>query len=202
MIHEKDNARTLFFARLKREGRYADFQARIKAKEEETGKTYLSLMLGVMKEMGYVSQNDERTRADQYELTKPETEGEERAQVSLSSEAARFERAVAALPKKAKEKDIMEWINCHPAMLRAARTGSATVLGIDDIRRAPSQGAVNQLQHWSNHQDAFHVKYLEIKKKEIQGAEDEPDSIKNADPTLAECEILLREVEGALAVAV
>ena len=65
----------------------------------------------------------------------------------------KFDKKVAGLPERASVTLEQNWIKNHPAMRRGTRAEDKSkdiILTLEDLKGAPSQWAVNQLQHWCN----------------------------------------------------
>lgn len=121
-------------------------------------------------------------------------------------EEAAWYRAIAKLPNSAPGARELNWIRNHPAMGRLSRNkmkGSIekVVLKVEDIKDAPSQAAVQSLQHWANNPDEFHKMILQEQRKATSVANDgsfvdETDEL----PEIKAIDELLMSLDGAVQV--
>lgn len=204
----EDNARGLFFQRLKREGRFKAFQQAHSRIIEETGKTRFQTMQRAMVEFGYEGPKREHELYEEYVVNNSKRNAvEERriVQASINEErmVEEFDEAIRMLPSNAPAEDEMAWIRSHPAMCRRSRQKDKTkdvIVTAHDVLystsgRAPSQAAAYALQHWCNCPHEFFKQVLtEDKKKTGEAEAAKPIEIEE---DLQEVERLLKYVKGA-----
>jgi len=91
----------------------------------------------------------------------------------------------------------LTWISAHPAMGRFDRNGGETVLITkEDIKGAPSQAAVQQLQHWVNKPGDFHKQLMAMQKKSI-AEDDGPGADTGSAPQVARIDEMLKLIRGS-----
>jgi hypothetical protein len=190
------NGRQLFVARLRREGRYPEWSARLKQLHQETGKSYLLIMDQVMQEMGYVSCADEKARVKQFEASVQET--------GLQADLT-FLEVFNRLPRKAPRQIELDWVAAHPLMSEFDRRNDPSVHikvlgkhllavedgGVCEHGECKSQVAANELQHWCNHTGEFYKRRLSDSPKRT---EETAKGGVEEDLTLAEVERLLKSL--------
>jgi hypothetical protein len=187
---KKRTGRRIFLERMKAEGRYKEYIAKVKARKAETGQGWSVCTWPVMREMGYLGPQGERNAEVERLQKQVEVQAEtiqavrgekvaaslEEKKLTIRQEALRrnFEEAVASLPPKAPYQEEIDWIRAHPAMMRQARShskkGTPVNICADDVLcaphgKAPSHSAVYMLAHWSNNPAKFFEKILDEHKK-------------------------------------
>lgn len=194
----------IFQQRMDRAGRLKDLNNRCKELMAETGKSYSTVRWQAMREFGYEGPKEEQALHAEYlaserEKLEEEVLGEslrQQAETAEEKEAREFEQAYQSLPLTASPASEIEWIRSHPAMSRMDRQSDKTKpvkITAEDARHEGgcSQSAVNQLCHWANRPGEFYKQLLQEHRKKI---EDEGQSDKRADPSLADVQAYLSQV--------
>jgi hypothetical protein len=156
--------RALFLRRLEKEGRLKEYRERVKEwriKQRLDGEKPNPFPEPVMREFGFLSFVDERMRAGA-------------AESDALAEA--LESEMTGLPTSAPAVTELDWINGHPAMLRAPdQTGNVALCKNDvngtSVGPAPSKRAVAALAHWVNHKIEFYRQMMSVQKKETDSKE-------------------------------
>lgn len=147
---------TLFVDRMKREGRFEEWQEGLAKVQAETGQKFSQARWAAMRACGYTSPEEER-RLQMLWRAKEEAKSEAAATAESEKkedENSAFEAALAKLPAKGDRQTELDWIMSHVALTRRARGAdkSAPVLiTADDILSAahgpaPSRAAAIRLQ--------------------------------------------------------
>lgn len=204
---KRKTGRYLFLERLKREGREHEWYDRLRRVQEETGKQFNAASVQVMKELGYISREDEQEKEDRRlaslhkEAAQVEFE-QKREEFVATVHAADFEDAVAKLPDTCPAQVELDWIRNHPAMFRKSRSTQKMkdiLLTVEDVLSpphgcAPSKGAVIALQHWCNQPTEFFKQLLGEQKKQTEAAGHTGQKFGGDD--ISEVERLLQEIGG------
>lgn len=157
--------KALFLRRLEKEGRLEEYRKAVKDNRIRCRMTGEPLPAGmpeeIMKQFGFLSFVDERMRA---------------SAASSDALAKALEVEMAGLPVTAAASVELDWINGHPAMLRAPdSTGNVTLVPEDvketSIGPAPSKRAVAALAHWVNYKVEFYRQMMSVQKKETDSKE-------------------------------
>jgi predicted alpha-1,6-mannanase (GH76 family) len=199
------SGRRLFLERMRRDGRWREWQQKIKAKMAEMGKGFSVASWPTMREMGYVNSKTERELEAAYldslieDKRKSKTEAI-KEEIRRERSTANFEEAVGSLPAKAPYQEEIDWIRAHPAMMRLSKSKDKTKqvqITVDDVLcaphgKAPSQSAVYMLNHWANCPGKFFEKILDEHKK-IKDSNEQIKS-KSKDRGIDEIESLLDAV--------
>lgn len=142
------------------------------------------------------------------ELTPEQLKKREQAREwSRRSRAKAAERKLMAtlvdIPQSSTAARELAWIRAHPAMSRGARQGSTVILTAEDVLspphgKAPSQSAVNQLQHWVNKPDEFFKQLMQVERKQIsESSESEALLDDDLPPEVTRIDEMLQLIEGA-----
>jgi hypothetical protein len=218
---KRPGVRVMFSMRMKREGRYEEFQSALAEVIKERSATGAVVdtrfaTTEAMRRMGYQGEAEEKKNHRAWERSQVKHGAEREEEIIRASQKRqadiaalddeerqlRFETAVSTLPNAADPIREWEWMGAHPAMMRKdrARTDLKRIeLTEDDVLRpphgpAPSKRAVGQLQHWCNNPREFYKAMIGVHKKQQEGTDGEP---LDADEDLAEVERLLKEVKRA-----
>ena len=198
----------LFGERMKREGRWTEFQNRIKAVKAETGKQWGPAQWVAMREFGYVDAKAERKlyeeflHAEHHDIMAEEAAAEMEAEKSALLQRE-FDEVVATLPANADVAKELAWIESHPAMRRLSRNSDQTAIVLIDVEdlmaaphgECPSQAAANALQHWANNVSEFHKYMMSEKKKKTEDEDKEVEAIQ--DKKIDEIHQILDSVQNA-----
>lgn len=203
----------MFRQRMKREGRSAELETRVRAVMQERGLLYRAAMrLYVMPAMGFISDEAEvrlyrQHMMDVHHLASETVVAEDAEEERLRTADEEYEDALMTLQPNAPKAKELEWIEAHPAMMRQSRLQAGSVSGkssgvvllmAKDILNAPhgpcpSRSAANQLQHWVNHSQKFFEQIMsEAKKKSTgdgtggDGSETVEDNLDDLDASLAQ----------------
>jgi hypothetical protein len=192
----------LFKARMKREGRWREWQDTILAVRKEKGTNLAAATWETMRRMGYEGSEKERELAEEYHLRSlGVTINKEREAINRERLTEDFDEAMRMLPDTALGSTEIDWIRGHPLMCKADRQEGnlkKIIVNATDILqapngRAPSKSAVVQLQHWCNAPREFFKQVLSEQKKQTEEAEAQKIE---ADPGIDEIERLLKEVKS------
>lgn len=188
----------LFCLRMKRDGRFQEFQTRYRELKPTFGNKAKAT---AMREFGYINAQVERAAAMQYERTLAARDASKRNAAMRGPHA--FEVAFAMLPDTAAPKTEMDWIRAHPAMMRKIRAKDtiATIqLTAQDVLspphgQAPSKSAVLALQHWANKPDEFFKMLMTEHKKNSEAAASAEKKVESV-ADLQEVERMLMEMRS------
>lgn len=207
--------RMRFSLRMKREGRYSEYQSVIDDVIRELGCDRRKAIGVAMRRLGFAGARKEKKKHQEWERVQAKTAMEieaERLRLARSEKTKaeyaaideeqrefEFERAFASLPTVADPQTEWEWLGGHPAMMRKDRAKSdlkRIELSAEDILSpphgiAPSKRAVLQLQHWCNAPREFYKAMIGVHKKQQEG---EGASEVGQDEDLAEVERMLKEM--------
>jgi len=182
----KPAARTLFFNRLRREGRYQKYLAVLRERSGgfENKVAWNKIAPTVMKEFGYEGPKKEREIHATYLASKhkgllAEQLRAEKEEIRKERVVENYEDALRGLPNRASSAVEMEWIRAHPAVSRLDRQKDQTkqvILTAEDVLLpphgpAPSKYAVQALQHWVNRPGKFFEQMLSEDKKAMVESE-------------------------------
>ncbi len=180
--------RRLFGERMKREGRYNDWQKRITYWRKEGGLQWTPASWRAMYDFGYVNAAQEREFARIHE----ESLLDEHIKDELRNESARHEESVARvtfdeimeqLPATASAREELDWISSHPAMMREPDDDGLVTLTVADLTDAngepPSRSAVGRLKHWCNNRSEFFKALMTTDRKAAGGDDTGKGSVKD-----------------------
>jgi hypothetical protein len=197
---------TLFCDRLKREGRYKDFMARVKAYMAEHSLRWGQALRPVMIEFGFESPKKEKALAAQWEAecTTYGVDLKIRKHITKLDEGIRLdniEDIISRLPSCANPSVEMDWIRSHPAMCRRKLNPQADQIKImpEDLLHAPggkcpSAAAALMLINYADAPAEFFKQVLTEHKKKTEGGEASQTVEGPAD--WAELEKQLEEING------
>lgn len=144
---------------------------------------------------------DAELTADQMKLRIKRRE-EQRKSRARKAERILME-TLAKIPQSSTAAKELAWIRAHPAMSRGARMGTSVIITADDVLspphgKAPSQSAVNQLQHWVNKPDEFFKQLMQVERKQIsEASESEVLLDDDLPPEVTRIDEMLQLIEGA-----
>lgn len=213
---KKSTPLDLFFGRLIREGRKAEYDALLKERTEK-----LPFLSGLAKahatrklrgelalEMGYQGVGEKALHRLYLNSAEVQIDAIVQRRVAAVAKAQKpaleWEEAVASLPPSADMRVEFDWISAHPAMSRHSRQtdmSKPVLLTSNDILHAkhgpaPSAAAANRLQNWAASPAKWND-YSAALMKKPEATESSPNSDVMEDVGLEEIERLLKEVAGA-----
>jgi hypothetical protein len=207
-MDKPDPVTKLFAVRMEREGRAAEFRARIKAVMAADGSTFTPARYKVMREFGYVSPKEERKIDAEFRRTAQaavEKKVEEKifGEVREEKRILDFEQSLIGLPANASPAVELDWVRAHPALCRLARMEGEkkeVVITADDVLRAPhgkapSRAAVNMLQDAANRPAKFHDAVTGELKKRMDAGDDTESQGAKADLSLQEIKSYLGQIK-------